>query len=555
MFRAWPESVWPYDDAGDWFGAQSGYPTAYTHPAFYPSSQTQQPAYGRRAAVDPRTMRHARRSPAHGSEEPEPMEPASPPRQRPSHAPRHDASLRQQRAAVEEQLRRAQQEQQQQHRRGAQPTTRGTVPMQADAPGRPAAAPARDPAAAPAPARARSQAVDPARAALTVQKWWRGWRLSKHRAALKALAGVASELQTASSRFQRYLNDTAGNITERQLLEVNEMAMRSIFKLDSLEGLPTELRALRKNLTARALRLQDDVHAAYNRSSAKPGSPAAIAAAAAATASAAASAAAAAAAAAAVAAATAEQAAAASAQAGPMVTEKESVEEEEGAYEDDWEQAEEEDEEAAAAAKAAAFCADVDMAAAESDCSDEDDWRSCDTDGPAPSDDLPCGPCPSPLAAAAMHPCPPAPTKAAGLRSWRVPMPLSSQSEYESEPESMSEEELPPAFLSAPASPPSWRLPMALPTQQGHPTAAGPRRSWFRTSKAQAHASAGKQGSGRSSGRLHSSGSGCGQPSCFGLGLASPSAAAAAKSAGRSGAGAGGKGSAAADASWQRGWW
>ncbi|GIL63566.1 hypothetical protein Vafri_17610 [Volvox africanus] len=81
---------------------------------------------------------------------------------------------------------------------------------------------------------------------------------------------LSAELRSAAARYYGYMGATEGNLTDKQHLEVNELAMRAILKLDSLEGLPGELRALRKHLTARALRLQDEVHSAYAKSTTRP---------------------------------------------------------------------------------------------------------------------------------------------------------------------------------------------------------------------------------------------------------------------------------------------
>lgn len=69
-------------------------------------------------------------------------------------------------------------------------------------------------------------------AARTIQRWFRGWRLHRHGALLRQLVGVAGELRAAAARFYEHMGATAGHITHRQYLEVNELAMRVIFKLD-----------------------------------------------------------------------------------------------------------------------------------------------------------------------------------------------------------------------------------------------------------------------------------------------------------------------------------
>ncbi|KXZ51596.1 hypothetical protein GPECTOR_12g560 [Gonium pectorale] len=109
------------------------------------------------------------------------------------------------------------------------------------------------------------------KAARTVQRWFRGWRLARHRPALRALAAASSQLRDAFARFYAYMGATGADITDRQQLEINELAMRIILRLDSMEGMPPEFRALRKHLTARALRLQDEVAAAYDKSAKRLG--------------------------------------------------------------------------------------------------------------------------------------------------------------------------------------------------------------------------------------------------------------------------------------------
>ncbi|GIL63564.1 hypothetical protein Vafri_17610 [Volvox africanus] len=116
----------------------------------------------------------------------------------------------------------------------------------------------------------RTSERNPSQAARTIQRWWRGWRLWRHTPALRVLMALSAELRSAAARYYGYMGATEGNLTDKQHLEVNELAMRAILKLDSLEGLPGELRALRKHLTARALRLQDEVHSAYAKSTTRP---------------------------------------------------------------------------------------------------------------------------------------------------------------------------------------------------------------------------------------------------------------------------------------------
>jgi hypothetical protein len=52
---------------------------------------------------------------------------------------------------------------------------------------------------------------------------------------------------------------STGNISHKQYLEVNELAMRCVLALDGVSVRVPELRAVRKRLTARALSLQDQV--------------------------------------------------------------------------------------------------------------------------------------------------------------------------------------------------------------------------------------------------------------------------------------------------------
>ncbi len=69
-------------------------------------------------------------------------------------------------------------------------------------------------------------------AASAIQRWWRGWRLWRHGPALRQLAALSRELHAAVSRFKEHLSSTGGNLTDLQQLEVNELAMRAILKLD-----------------------------------------------------------------------------------------------------------------------------------------------------------------------------------------------------------------------------------------------------------------------------------------------------------------------------------
>ncbi len=74
--------------------------------------------------------------------------------------------------------------------------------------------------------------VPPPQAARTIQRWFRGWRLHRHAPLLRQLVGVAGELRAAAARFYEHMGATASHITHKQYLEVNELAMRVIFKLD-----------------------------------------------------------------------------------------------------------------------------------------------------------------------------------------------------------------------------------------------------------------------------------------------------------------------------------
>eukprot|EP00198_Chlamydomonas_reinhardtii_P008227 XP_001697564.1 predicted protein [Chlamydomonas reinhardtii] len=113
-------------------------------------------------------------------------------------------------------------------------------------------------------------------AARTIQRWFRGWRLWRHLASLQGLVRAAAELREAAAKFYGFMAATETNITCRQAAEVNELAMRLIFKLDSMEGMPAEFRALRKHLVGRAMRLQDEGQAAYAKSAARPGNGSAV---------------------------------------------------------------------------------------------------------------------------------------------------------------------------------------------------------------------------------------------------------------------------------------
>jgi hypothetical protein len=123
-------------------------------------------------------------------------------------------------------------------------------------------------------------------AATIIQSMWRMKRLARQRPALDALAVAGSQLRAASLKFKSYkepvaalsLSSTSTSsssgsdssssprylITHKQYLELNELAMRVLLQLDATVCGVAELRTVRKRLTASAIKLLDEIQAAYS---------------------------------------------------------------------------------------------------------------------------------------------------------------------------------------------------------------------------------------------------------------------------------------------------
>jgi len=109
-------------------------------------------------------------------------------------------------------------------------------------------------------------------AARVIQKWWRGHIVragssTTGASPIRALSTLNANLRAACAKFYEYLAASEGNISHKQYLEINELAMRCVLGVDGVSVRAPELRAARKRLTARALSLQDQVQAAYAASS------------------------------------------------------------------------------------------------------------------------------------------------------------------------------------------------------------------------------------------------------------------------------------------------
>jgi len=106
--------------------------------------------------------------------------------------------------------------------------------------------------------------LTPAAAATRIQTEWRRARLSRHRPALRELAAAAGKLRQIRAQFQAVQVGQAGMpLTQKQYLELSEPVMKVLFALDAISCGAPELRAKRKELTAGANRLLDDIQAAH----------------------------------------------------------------------------------------------------------------------------------------------------------------------------------------------------------------------------------------------------------------------------------------------------
>eukprot|EP00877_Chromochloris_zofingiensis_P003099 jgi/Chrzof1/12790/Cz07g07200.t1 len=94
------------------------------------------------------------------------------------------------------------------------------------------------------------------------------------------LAKAEAKLREAQTKFQQYLQDTqaaatagdpkaraaAGGLTHKQVLELNEMAMRVLLTLDEVNVKTPEQRQKRKDLIKQALKLLDEIQGHYKES-------------------------------------------------------------------------------------------------------------------------------------------------------------------------------------------------------------------------------------------------------------------------------------------------
>ena len=125
-------------------------------------------------------------------------------------------------------------------------------------------------AAAPVPApkvgkpRPSRPQPSPTEAATTIQTTWRMQRLHRHKEALKDLIRISRNIQDLQNRFSSYKADSQGILSHKQYLELNEYTMRVLLDLDATVCGVTELRQIRKRLTAEAIKLLDDLQAAYS---------------------------------------------------------------------------------------------------------------------------------------------------------------------------------------------------------------------------------------------------------------------------------------------------
>ncbi|GAX85639.1 hypothetical protein CEUSTIGMA_g13054.t1 [Chlamydomonas eustigma] len=139
-----------------------------------------------------------------------------------------------------------------------------------------AAATSASPAHTPAPAAVsvsvatkKQLSLTRSQAARVVQKWWRGWRVwGLQRDVMKGLRHAAAMLKKASTVWEENLAGES-TLTQKQYMEVSDLATKVVMQLDSLTCSSNELRAIKKRLTNNALALEDRVQSLYL----KPSSP------------------------------------------------------------------------------------------------------------------------------------------------------------------------------------------------------------------------------------------------------------------------------------------
>jgi hypothetical protein len=116
--------------------------------------------------------------------------------------------------------------------------------------------------------------LDAQTAATVIQAAWRMYRLARHRQALKQLATAAGQLRSIRSQLDTSSAAAAAAgtaLSQKQYLELSEPVMKVLFLLDSVScGPAVELRMIRKQLSAAANRLLDEIQAAYKAQPAGP---------------------------------------------------------------------------------------------------------------------------------------------------------------------------------------------------------------------------------------------------------------------------------------------
>lgn len=116
----------------------------------------------------------------------------------------------------------------------------------------------------PAPASSKKQLhLTRSQAARIVQKWWRGWRVwGLQREAIKTLRTAAAMLWKASALLEDSLAGQS-TLTQKQYMEVSDLAVKVVMQLDGLVCSSPELRAVKKRLTNSALALEDKAQSTY----------------------------------------------------------------------------------------------------------------------------------------------------------------------------------------------------------------------------------------------------------------------------------------------------
>lgn len=125
-------------------------------------------------------------------------------------------------------------------------------------------------AASPSGSVQTSSTMSPAQAAIKVQAAWRMSRLHKQLPVLKQLSAAAAKLTAVRQQLQELHSSgaVAAGMTQKQFLEFTEPVMKTLFLLDSSSCSVSEVRAVRKGLTAAANQLLDELQAEYQAAAA-----------------------------------------------------------------------------------------------------------------------------------------------------------------------------------------------------------------------------------------------------------------------------------------------